>query len=77
MPDAKLRTAIALYPEHRTLIVNLADRSGQFHALCEDLHAVTVQLAKVVRDDDKLEYRRLHAELALELSEWLGRKRTG
>ncbi|MCZ8098627.1 MAG: hypothetical protein O9972_11980 [Burkholderiales bacterium] len=72
MADAELQAVFDLFPESKALIARLADRSAQFHALCSDIQAVAVHLETLDHEDDRREYRRLLADLELELSEWIG-----
>jgi hypothetical protein len=76
MADAELQAVLDLFPESQALIVRLANRSAQFHALCSDLQAAAAHLATLDCEDDQREYERLMSELELELSEWIGIDRT-
>lgn len=72
MADAELKAVFDLFPENKALILRLADRSAQFHALCSDLQAVVAHLDTLVGQEDRKEHERLLSDLKLELSEWIG-----
>lgn len=75
MAGAELQAVFDLFPESKGLIARLAERSAEFHALCSDLQAIAVHLETLDREEDRTEYRRLLAELEIELSEWIGSDR--
>lgn len=72
MADAELKAVFELFPNNRALILRLADRSAQFHALCRDIQAVNAHLKTLAGTEDRKEYERLLFDLQLELSEWIG-----
>lgn len=76
MADAELKAVFELFPNNRALIIRLADRSAQFHALCRDIQAVAAHLKTLTRKEDRQEYERLLFDLELELSEWIGTEDT-